>query len=71
MNEQNRVVTSALQLGVVGSVVSTYFFGLDISIPFLFGSGAGAIYLYLLGKLTDSIGAGKMLFLSNFLSNYT
>ncbi len=67
---KTRIVTSALQFGAVGTVVSTFFFGLDVSIPFLFGSGAGATYLYLLGKRTDSIGAGEFFFSPSLPSSF-
>lgn len=65
---KTRIVSSALQFGAVGTAISTFFFGLDVSIPFLFGSGAGASYLYLLGKRTDSIGAGEFYVTIDFSS---
>ena len=43
----------------MGTVVSTVAFGPEVSLPFLAGSLSGALYLYLLGKKTDSIGSGK------------
>lgn len=50
---------STIQFGAVGTVVSTVAFGPEVSLPFLAGSLSGALYLYLLGKKTDSIGSGK------------
>jgi len=55
---KSRLVTSTLQFGAVGTVISTAAFGPDVGIPFLFGSTSGAAYLYLLGRRIDSIGAG-------------
>ena len=54
-----RIVLSTIQFGAAGTVASTVAFGPEVSVPFFFGSLAGAFYLYLLGKKTDSIGAGK------------
>ena len=54
-----RIVLSKIQFGAVGTVVSTVAFGPEVSLPFLAGSLSGALYLYLLGKKTDSIGSGK------------
>ena len=55
-----RIVLSTIQFGAVGTVASTVAFGPEVSIPFFVGSLAGAFYLYLLGKQTDSIGAGEI-----------
>ena len=54
-----RIVLSTIQFGAVGTVASTVAFGPEVSLPFLAGSLSGALYLYLLGKKTDSIGAGE------------
>ena len=54
---KTRIVVSTAQFGAVGTAVAAFFFGPDVAIPFFLGSGAGAAYLYLLGKKTDSIGA--------------
>ena len=51
---------STIQFGAAGTVISTAAFGPEVSVPFFVGSLAGAFYLYLLGKKTDSIGSGDL-----------
>ena len=55
---KTRIVVSTAQFGAVGTAMAALLFGPDVAVPFFLGSGAGAAYLYLLGKKTDSIGAG-------------
>jgi len=52
------LIINTLIYGAVGTAVTTAWLGLDVSGPYALGSGAGALYIYLLGKNTDKIGAG-------------
>ena len=54
----HRLIKTTLLYGFVGAIISTAAFGTEVSLPYLLGAGAGAFYLYLLGKRTDRIGAG-------------
>ena len=53
-----RMIASTLKFAAVGAVGTQLAFGSDVSLPYALGGGAGALYLYLLGKMTDGIGAG-------------
>lgn len=55
---KERVIRNALAFGSVGFVGTSALFGFDTSVPYLCGAFAGAGYLYLLGKKTDTIGSG-------------
>lgn len=57
----HRIVKSTLLFGGVGTAISTPLFGLDIGIPYASGVAAGGLYLYLLGKKIDGIGASYSL----------
>ena len=54
-----RLIKTTLLYGFVGTIIATTAFGPDVSFPYFLGSGAGAFYLYLLGKKTDKIGSGN------------
>lgn len=53
-----RMISSTLKFAAVGAVGTQLAFGSDVSLPYALGGGAGALYLFLLGKMTDGIGAG-------------
>ena len=52
-----RMITNTVKFATVGAVISQLAFGSDVSAPYLLGGVAGALYLFLLGKKTDGIGA--------------
>lgn len=55
----NRIISNTLKVGAVGSVAVTAVYGLDAGLPYSLGATSGALYLFLLGKRTDLIGAGE------------
>eukprot|EP01041_Mallomonas_annulata_P006793 gene6793-13755_t len=55
---KTRLIKTTLTYGAVGTVITTAVYGPEVSVSYLLGSGAGALYLYLLGKRTDKIGSG-------------
>ena len=55
---KSRMVSNTIKFAAAGAIVSQFLFGSEVSGPYLLGGGAGALYLYLLGKRTDAIGAG-------------
>jgi len=56
-----RMISNTIKFAGVGAVVSQLAFGSEVSGPYLLGGCAGALYIYLLGKKTDGIGAGYSL----------
>lgn len=44
---------SLAQFGGVGTVVTGALYGPDVAVPYMMGVGAGALYLFLLGKKVD------------------
>jgi hypothetical protein len=61
-----RIIKTTLLFGSVGTVISTVFFGQEVGIPYASGVVAGSLYLFLLGKKTDGIGASYTLSNSTF-----
>jgi hypothetical protein len=56
-----RIIKTTLLFGGVGSVISFPIFGLDVTIPYASGAAAGGLYLFLLGKKIDGVGASYTL----------
>ena len=54
-----RVIKGTLILGSIGALASLALYGPEVSIPYLGGAIAGALYFILLGKKTDSITQGR------------
>jgi hypothetical protein len=55
---KNRIIRSTIYFGLFMSASSWILFGSEVSIPLLFGSFCGALYFFLLGLKTDSVGQG-------------
>lgn len=66
---KSRIIKGTLMFGSIGALVSLILYGPEVSVPFLGGSFAGALYFVLLGKKTDSITKGAF-FMSPFVSLY-
>jgi hypothetical protein len=60
---KTRIIKSTILFGLFSSAVSWTLFGSDVSIPLLCGSFCGALYFFLLGLKTDSVGKRKFVFL--------
>jgi hypothetical protein len=55
---KTRVLKSTCILGVLSSLLAWPVFGMEVSLPILFGSFSGGLYFVLLGVKADSIGRG-------------
>ena len=57
---KTRIVSNTLKAGAVGTVGSLFAFNfnIDISLSYFLGALSGALYLILLGKKVDQVGAG-------------
>lgn len=53
---KTRIIKSTILFGLFSSAVSWTLFGSEVSIPLLCGSFCGALYFFLLGLKTDSVG---------------
>lgn len=62
---KNRMVLNTIKFATIGGIIVQFAFGSEVSGPYLLGGGAGALYLYLLGKKTDGIGASYALELAS------
>lgn len=54
---KKRIILNSLKFGAVGAVVMQFWLGFDAAISYTIGASSGALYLFLLGKKTDQIGA--------------
>lgn len=55
-----RLLKNTLLFGAVGAVGTSGAFGMDVGVPYMLGVVAGATYLFLLGKKTDSVGSNMV-----------
>lgn len=53
-----RIIKTTFIFGAVGTALLTPFYGVDAGIAYASGATAGALYLFLLSKKIDGIGAG-------------
>ena len=54
---KKRIILNSLKFGAVGAVVVLLWLGVDAALSYTVGASAGALYLFLMGKMTDQIGA--------------
>lgn len=54
---KKRIILNSLKFGAVGAVAVQLWLGFDAALSYTVGASSGALYLFLLGKKTDQIGA--------------